>query len=403
MLSKTSCIAVLSAVALVCSHAQTSDPQTAQPRVWPGSLTSTQKPAEQKSQAPAAAPSAPASAAPANSSSAGARKLASDLQVSGDHQWVDTGIDVVAGDKVSVISDGAIQYLGQSATPDGLIRTWKDVMRSLPVNGAGPGALIGRIGNEDATVPFLIGAKKEFTVPRSGRLFLGVNQGAQETGNGAFKVKLNITPTAQNAGAKPASFDFKSSVLDNLPRRVADQAGNAGDMVNFLIIGPEDKMKAAFDSAGWVAVDKTKAEAVLHAVLNTYTKKSYTEMPMSELYLFGRSQDYGFARAEPIQVVQTRHHLRVWKADFQVDGQDVWVGAATHDLGFEKDQRNNGITHKIDPNVDAEREFVAQCFAETGMLSGSTYTLPKNPVQDAKTATGGSFHSDGRVLVLKLK
>jgi hypothetical protein len=34
----------------------------------------------------------------------------------------------------------------------------------------------------------------------------------------------------------------------------------------------------------------------------------------------------------------------------------------------------------------------------------STYTdvLPDNPLREANTATGGTFHSDGRVLVLKL-
>jgi len=31
-----------------------------------------------------------------------------------------------------------------------------------------------------------------------------------------------------------------------------------------------------------------------------------------------------------------------------------------------------------------------------------TYVLPDNPLREARTATGGSFHSDGRVLVLQL-
>jgi hypothetical protein len=31
-----------------------------------------------------------------------------------------------------------------------------------------------------------------------------------------------------------------------------------------------------------------------------------------------------------------------------------------------------------------------------------THFLPKNPLQEAKTATGGTFHSNGQVLILKL-
>ena len=149
-------------------------------------------------------------------------------------------------------------------------------------------------------------------------------------------------------------------------------------------------------------VDRTKAEAALHALLSSTEKKSYVEMPMSELYLFGRPQDLGFARAEPIEVVKTRHHLRVWKAPFDYKGQTIWVGAATHDIGFEKDQRTGGVTHKIDPKVDLERDFVGQCFRDAGVLSGSAYVTPSDAVREAHTATGGAIQSDGRILVMVL-
>jgi len=80
----------------------------------------------------------------------------------------------------------------------------------------------------------------------------------------------------------------------------------------------------------------------------------------------------------------------------------VWVGAATHDIGFERDQRNNGVTHKIDPNIDAERDYVEKTLSSTGLVAQVTHFLPQNPMQEAKTATGGSFHSNGQILILKL-
>jgi hypothetical protein len=118
--------------------------------------------------------------------------------------------------------------------------------------------------------------------------------------------------------------------------------------------------------------------------------------------LFGRHQDYGWAHAEPITVVASRNHLRIWKAPFTVNGQMLWVGAATHDIGFEKDQRNNGLTHKIDPNIDLERDYVEMTLSSTGLIAEVTHFLPQNSLQEAKTATGGSFHSNGQVLVMKL-
>lgn len=161
-------------------------------------------------------------------------------------------------------------------------------------------------------------------------------------------------------------------------------------------------MKAVFSTAGWVTVDPDVKGALLSGFISSLSKEAYLTLPMSTLYLFGRPQDYGWAHAEPIKVAASRHHLRVWRAPFLVDGATAWVGAATHDIGFERDKRNNGITHKIDPNIDFEREYVEATLTGTGLVSEFTYFLPANPLLEAKTATGGTFHSDGRVLVLKL-
>ena len=161
-------------------------------------------------------------------------------------------------------------------------------------------------------------------------------------------------------------------------------------------------MQRVFTTAGWVHVDSDVTNTVLHGLIESLSKESYLTMPMSPLYLFGRTQDYGWAHAEPISVVRTRNHLRIWKAAFTVNGQTLWVGAATHDIGFERDQRNNGVTHRIDPDVDLERDYVEKTLCNTGLVSELSHYLPDNPMQGAKTATGGSFHSTGRVLILKL-
>ena len=137
--------------------------------------------------------------------------------------------------------------------------------------------------------------------------------------------------------------------------------------------------------------------------MDTFEKKDYLTMPMSTLYLFDRPQDYGFAHAEPVRVVMSRNHLRVWKSPYQVEGRPLWCVAATHDIGFERDQRNNGLTHKIDPAIDGEREYVNQTLSGTGLVSARGHVVPKDPLTTAKTATGGEFHSDGRILVLVLE
>ena len=109
-------------------------------------------------------------------------------------------------------------------------------------------------------------------------------------------------------------------------------------------------------------------DTVITAILDSLEKKDYLTMPMSTLYLFDRPQDYGFAHAEPVRVAMSRNHLRAWKSPYEVDGRPLWCIAATHDIGFERDQRNNGVTHKIDPAIDGEREYVNGTLAGTGLV-----------------------------------
>jgi hypothetical protein len=331
------------------------------------------------------------------------------LTLEGGKVWVDTGISLEPGQRVVVTSEGSLRYTDAKADngPEGLTRNFKDLIRILPYNGAGRGAVIGRIGDADIAQPFVIGAKKEIVAPVSGKLALGINQTESDTGTGSYTAKVEVYAADSSAPREVAKEVSKipgvdDSLFEKIPRRIGDKAGNPGDMVNFLILGDEDQMKKVFTAAGWVKVDAGVPETVLAGFIASMSKESYLTMPMSQLYLFGRAQDYGWAHAEPITVVASRNHLRVWKAPFAVNGQMLWVGAATHDVGFEKDQRNNGLTHKIDPDIDQERDYVQKTLSSTGLVAEVTHFLPKQPMLEAKTATGGSFHSNGHVLVMKL-
>jgi len=200
----------------------------------------------------------------------------------------------------------------------------------------------------------------------------------------------------------PLDSDLRTS-LDSLPRRVNDQFNNLGDMVNFAIVGSQKDVQAALDAASWHVADTSTKKAVFSAIEETYENKDYLQMPMSTLYLFGRKQDFGYEMAEPIAMVASRHHFRIWKASFTWEGQEVWVGAGTHDIGFAKDKRNGEVTHKIDPAVDGERDNIGSSLQKADKAKTLTYYLPPDPVQDARNATGDGYHSDGRLLVIFLQ
>ncbi len=339
----------------------------------------------------------------------GKKRISQEVQLTGEESWIDTSIDIQAGEHVLITATGKLRYADAKDDngPDGLPRGFKDLLRVLPFNEAGRGALIGRIGDKDAAQPFVIGARRDALAPVSGRLSVGINQATNDTGDGNYAVRIEVyTPeggTARVVARQVSSLPgIDNHLFSKIPRRIVDKQGNLGDMVNFLILGSEAAMQRVFTTAGWVKVDADVQGTVLHGIIGSLSKESYLTMPMSQLYLFGRPQDYGWAHAEPISVVASRNHLRIWKAPIQVKGETLWVGAATHDIGFERDQRNNGITHKIDPDIDLERDYVEKTLASTGLVAEVSHFLPDHPMKEAKTATGGTFHSNGQVLILKL-
>ena len=339
----------------------------------------------------------------------GKLRIAQELQLTGDQVWTDSGIDVQAGEHVIITASGSMRYADQASdtTPAGIARNFKDLLRVLPLNSAGRGAVIGRIGPKETSQPFLIGGKCDVVSPIAGRLFVGVNQTSGDAATGTYTIHLEIHPADAasslfTAKLVPAIPGVDNDLFSKIPRRITDKAGDPGDMVNFLILGSQQVMEKAFSTAGWVKVDANVKATVLHGFLESISKESYLTMPMSPLYLFGRPQDYGWAHAEPLSVVASRNHLRLWRAPFDVNAQTVWIGAATHDVGFERDERNDGLTHKIDPDIDLERDYVEKTLSSTGLVDELTHFLPDNPMRDAKTATGGSFHSNGQVFILKL-
>jgi hypothetical protein len=338
--------------------------------------------------------------------------LTQEIQLTGDQLWVDTTIDLHPGERLIFSATGSLRYPDAKSenSPGGLPRNFKDLLRVFPDNDAGRGALIARIGDSNIADPFLVGTKRDLIVPAAGRLSIGINQTSDDTADGTYTVEIAIyapDPASSFVTSRsvPSLTGIDNSLFARIPRRVSDKSGAPGDMVNFLILGTQSAMERAFKSAGWVRVDSDVKDSVLAGVMASISKESYLTLPMSQLFLFDRSQDYGWAHAEPIKVVASRHHLRLWKSPFTVKGQTLWVGAATHDVGFAHDDRSKdltAITHKIDPAIDQERDYVEKNLSATGQVAEVTHFLPENPVQSAKTATGGSFHSNGQVLILQL-
>ena len=73
---------------------------------------------------------------------------------------------------------------------------------------------------------------------------------------------------------------------------------------------------------------------------------------MSPLYLGGRQQDFALQRARVS--LNQRLHLRLWATSVRCDGQPVWIGQVSRDIGVRFTPKTwNLTTHRIDPDVGA--------------------------------------------------
>jgi LssY C-terminus len=60
------------------------------------------------------------------------------------------------------------------------------------------------------------------------------------------------------------------------------------------------------------------------------------------------------------------------------------------------------LFHTIDPDVDAERDFIAEDLAKTSELTREHFVRSNVPVFSGQTATGQTYYSDSRMLFLEL-
>jgi hypothetical protein len=190
-----------------------------------------------------------------------------------------------------------------------------------------------------------------------------------------------------------------NAMMQNLSPRVLDGEGREGDMVNLVFVAQNNDLQAAFARAGWVETDKWKPVMAWHLLAHC-THDIW--LPMARFYMYGRTQDYSYALPEPGALVSRRHHLRIWNTGYTVDGSPIWAGAATHDVAIEFGKRGRLINHTIDPQVDAERDFIGTNLTDTSLVHRQEYLLGANPVLEAQTASGAAYHSDGRILLLDL-
>jgi undecaprenyl-diphosphatase len=175
--------------------------------------------------------------------------------------------------------------------------------------------------------------------------------------------------------------------------------GNRQEPLSFIIVAKNDQqLTDLFGNAGWTLADDVNAISTYKIAKATLLKKSYPQAPMTPDFWNSEVHNFGFEKETATDNVRTRHHARFWKTNYVAEnGENIYVGTASFDSGIKW-----GVTHKINPDVDTEREFLFNDLQNTGLLSKTE----KQQFVDPKLGSnfsGDLFFTDGKLYLLFVK
>ncbi len=186
--------------------------------------------------------------------------------------------------------------------------------------------------------------------------------------------------------------------LDALPREITRHNGRpADDIINVVFTGSRQQLMDAFAAVGWSSAEHVSVHSLSHEYLAFSSMRSYETAPVSRLYYRGMLPDLVFQKS--LSTVTKRDHIRIWHYGL-IDGQDVWLGAATHDSGITFRASGFAFSHKIDGALDLERSIVVDDLSFAGCAAPVSFM---EDAAEVPTNRGGFVTTDGRLAVLSVK
>lgn len=197
----------------------------------------------------------------------------------------------------------------------------------------------------------------------------------------------------------------KVYVPDYFIGRTLTTVGVLGDPVNLALDGTEADVHAAMAGAGWTRADEVTLRSSWGIVVSALLRRSYPAAPVSPLLLFGRPQAFAYEREVDGNAAQ-RHHVRFWPVPdgwvlpggFRVD----WLAAATYDRAVGLSLFTLQVTHKVDADVDVERDFVVESVRYAVPSARLRVVEDFSTAFTARNGGGDVVRSDGTLAVLDL-
>ena len=204
---------------------------------------------------------------------------------------------------------------------------------------------------------------------------------------------------------------------EQIPHNATTPDGFACDPINIAFVGTKHQITTAFKKAGWHEADKKTLPNILKVIRSVLMRSHYPSAPFSTLYLFGRGQDLGFQKQVGDSYFH-RHHVRLWactetgkedehphvtfwrkKIKLTKKQKQLWVGAAIKDTGLGIIRYHGQLTHSVDSNIDAERDFILSEMEKHQQLSDSYMVKAGQATVTSNRVIGNQMISSGEMIV----
>ena len=206
-----------------------------------------------------------------------------------------------------------------------------------------------------------------------------------------------------NPGAPPIpGLSLLAQLVSCEPfQTVAKSPPKPSDITNLLLVATEDALRRAFTDAGWSAAAGLNPLSKFETLRAVVEDRGYSEAPVSVLLLDGNPPDLVFEKT--LNTFARRHHLRIWRRPASFRGKPLWAVAATHDIGIDLSAAERTFIHRIDPQIDAERDKVVNDLLFAGHVEALDLVDRPAVPRQGRNATGDSLETDGRIAILLLK
>ncbi len=175
--------------------------------------------------------------------------------------------------------------------------------------------------------------------------------------------------------------------------------GIHGDPINIGLVGSKAEVIRAMTAAGWHPADAITLLSSFKIGESVMLSRAYPAAPISNLYYEGKPQALGFERAQG-RSARRRHHVRFWLSLASgAEGRPVWLGAASFDRGVGLSHYTLQITHRVAPDLDAERNLVIADLTKAHLLRTIYRVAGIGPTAAATNGGGDPYFTDGDVTI----